>query len=174
MKSCPGNGECFKPNANIKYHNPKNDDVTCDHQCTIQICPNYKLCNRSAPKWLFDAHHGRCWTCNLTFGIDLTFSDQRIECPICFVQTETSVAFPGCMKQHFICTKCFWNHHITGYQDETYPEEERDWEEDEAEVNEEDEGDEARPHPNQDRQDKCMICRSYWDASQQWIKNTLL
>ncbi len=172
---CPGNGSCFDPNATIFTKNPKNNQVICEHMCQIQLCPNYQLCHHSAPKWVFDAHDGRCWTCNFTFAINLAFNHEKMECPICLNQTETSVAFPGCQVNHFICTRCFWNHHITGYEDNGYPYKDTTDNNDENEqyTSDEDTNDEEYVHPNRNRQDKRMICRSYWDAQNQWYKNTL-
>lgn len=107
---CNGDGSCLTQTTDCNTYG-KNQDFTCVHNCQPAECPNFAVCGDKSPKWYYRCHDGRCWSCNLTFGKNLTFPEEPRECPICF-DTAQSIIQPNCT--HSVCVECFKRTRVTG------------------------------------------------------------
>jgi hypothetical protein len=75
-------------------------------ECLPHPCPNVLVCRKRWPRWLLDAHGGRCMECNIDFGTNLRFVDGGDEeCAICYETGGTHVRLPCCV--HTACAACF-------------------------------------------------------------------
>lgn len=69
--------------------------------CQLQPCPNTEFCHEELPQRMLEAHHGRCYPCNLIFGANLTFVSAC--CPMCLEVRRVAV-LPRC--RHRVCVEC--------------------------------------------------------------------
>lgn len=98
-KNC--DGACL---SQASYRNWKRT-FQCHQGCTLTECPNFTFCQNKSPVWLLAAHGGRCYACNITFGIDLTMSTSiQAECPICMEEVSAMIKMPSC--SHEFCVVC--------------------------------------------------------------------
>lgn len=80
-------------------------DCCPDPACRVQICPNFALCQRTAPRCILACHGGRCPNCNMIRGVDLLFSSHGGECAKCQSSgMESLTRHPAC--GHWFCLPC--------------------------------------------------------------------
>ena len=104
--SCSGRGECFEQGDDGRY-NESHRHLICDKGCTLIRCPNFEYCGEILPEQFLDCFHGRCFSCDLNFGKNLTFADD-IDCTVC-LETTRGVKRVNC--DHYSCIKCFQESH---------------------------------------------------------------
>jgi len=73
-------------------------------ECYPQPCPNSLYCGKAWPRWLLEAHGGRCMNCAIDFGFDLRFHDGQ-DCAVCYEPAGIHVGMPQCT--HSLCVDCF-------------------------------------------------------------------
>ena len=58
--------------------------TNCQYNCEFQECNNYPICKKKAAQWYLNCHQGCCGpNCCIQYG-PLTFSEEDVECCICF------------------------------------------------------------------------------------------
>jgi hypothetical protein len=93
---CDGHGYCLSM-----------CQLVCVHECRLQECPNFKLCESEEPQFILDFNRGVCNSCTAHFGpyiLDID-EDRILECPVCLSNTSHSIGLPRCT--HRLCTECF-------------------------------------------------------------------
>jgi hypothetical protein len=99
MTDCNGYGYCLRQaDTETGY-----DATICPHECKPIECPNFKVCNYIAPRWIFSINKDTCLNCRLCFNGKLTFYES-VECPICF-EDKPGVKQVHC--DHKVCIDCF-------------------------------------------------------------------
>lgn len=100
---CNGDGYCLN-----------NKSYVCKYECSPVECPNFFICKQKFPQCILDFNSGVCFTCMnlLKKMIPLEFSEEEIECPVCFTNTYENIKNPNC--NHFLCIDCFG--YIYGYK----------------------------------------------------------
>lgn len=111
---CTGDGGCLNQLEDYSYPCPPNK--YCEHKCQAIKCKNYKYCYNRQPKWVSEIQTCGtiCHSCDVEFGMELSFIKGKSECHICAENIELSVVYPNCNKEHNMCIKCF-NTILHGY-----------------------------------------------------------
>jgi len=99
MTDCNGHGYCLRQSDSPCTYETTN----CPHECKPIKCPNFKVCEYIAPKWIFNTNKDTCLNCRLCFNGKLTFYDS-VECPVC-LENKPGVKQINC--DHKICIDCF-------------------------------------------------------------------
>jgi hypothetical protein len=106
---CKGNGSCLSSawkNENIYLYN---NSIYCTFNCIPDYCPNYIVCNRICPQFIFEKSFNVCNYCVKiikrlgiqTYNIDIL---PEQECNICY-DNDIHIKLPQC--RHSICINCF-------------------------------------------------------------------
>ena len=102
-QNCNGDGRCLGQANDKDYYKLFN----CNHNCQLIECPNYKMCNTKRPECILDSHGGRCLHCNMLFGKNLEFIQEKDECDVCSEEKLEFVKMPNCT--HKLCPECFYS-----------------------------------------------------------------
>ena len=99
MTECTGDRCCLRQGDGLNLYEVNN----CPHECKPVECPNFKVCEYIAPRWVFSINKDTCLNCRLCFNGKLTFYDS-VECPIC-LENKSGVKQVNC--DHTACIDCF-------------------------------------------------------------------
>jgi len=77
----------------------------CEHKCLPKKCPNYPICLGIWQENEYKYYGGRCYECEITFGLHLEFTSDEEECPVCLEIKDSHCKFTGC--KHKCCVECF-------------------------------------------------------------------
>ena len=104
------------PRSNIEYN--QSFYSSCPYNCSPKKCPNFELCDTTAPDWYLGFWEGYCMSCYMSFGQKtLEFRDVTEPCVICFDTKHRELKFPADCR-HWFCISCsiniiFWD--VTRY-----------------------------------------------------------
>lgn len=76
---------------------------TCDFNCQLVQCHNFKMCNKKRPQWLLFTHGGMCVDCAVNYG-KIKFLDVKDDCPICMENKDMIEISCG---KHCVCIDCW-------------------------------------------------------------------
>lgn len=77
--SCLGNGKCFQQYNNNFYEK----HLECPHNCELQPCNNFSICQKKYPQWYLDCHNGCDNHCDKQYDT-LKFLEEETKCCLCF------------------------------------------------------------------------------------------
>ena len=81
----------------------------CKYNCSPKKCPNFELCNTTAPDWYLGFWEGYCMSCYISFGPKtLEFRDTPELCVICLDTKRRELKFPADCG-HWFCISCSIN-----------------------------------------------------------------
>ena len=96
----------------LSYDSDFEGNEECKFKCKPMKCPNYVVCGKKAPEWLYDCHAGKCGMTCRNFDVVTRNNENNEECPVCFDNPDLFVKFPTC--EHYFCGTCirslmFWD-----------------------------------------------------------------
>lgn len=151
LQNCDGTGRCmYQVNGNNYFR-----DRDCVHNCQLVECPNYRMCRSKRPMYILHCHGGRCLHCNMLFGRNLEFVNEKDECSVCLDNKSEFVKMPNCT--HKLCCECFRNneyHHVSNYKEAKLVDKEPESKKDSS-----DESSEVVDNEPPEYAGKCPICR---------------
>ena len=77
--------------------------VSCEYNCQLVECHNFKLCGQKRPLHILDCHNGMCADCAVMIG-KIKFIDKKDDCPICMENKDMIEISCG---KHNICVDCW-------------------------------------------------------------------
>lgn len=116
FNECDGGGSCF---TRIKL-GPYTKKYNCIHKCKLIKCPNFDICQHERPQHILNIHSGRCFDCNIHWGINLEKKivnlsssvdlDNPSECQLCMRTYPYLYKQPQC--EHCLCAICLRKIHF--------------------------------------------------------------